>query len=56
MGDEKLMELVRDMTAEVRDHDYWDRCPICDGACIVNDAAGTAIQCPDCDGEGWIAI
>jgi transcription initiation factor IIE alpha subunit len=56
MTDEKLLELCRDMTAEVRDEDYYACCPICEGIGIVNDQTGTAVQCPDCDGEGWTEI
>lgn len=56
MTDEKLLELCRDMAAELRDEDYYSRCPICEGLGIVNDATGHSIQCPDCDGEGWTEI
>jgi DnaJ-class molecular chaperone len=56
MTDEKLLEICRDIAGELKDEDHYSRCPICDGMGIANDAVGMAVQCPDCDGEGWIEI
>lgn len=55
MSDAELIQLCQEMTAE-RDEDLYDCCPLCEGIGIVADAGGWAVQCPDCDGEGWIEI
>lgn len=51
MTEEKMLELAREMTGEMRDEDFWDRCPICEGT-------GTHMgeRCPDCEGTGWTEI
>jgi hypothetical protein len=56
MTEDKLLELCRDIAGELKDEDYFNRCPICEGLGIVNDQAGTAVQCPDCEGDGFTAI
>jgi hypothetical protein len=56
MTDEKLIELAQEASAEWRDYDYWKECETCERSGRAYDIAGTPIQCPDCDGEGWIEL
>lgn len=51
MTDQALAELCREMTAELRNEDYFERCPVCDGTGTHNEDV-----CPDCEGAGWSEI
>lgn len=53
---EMFLELARDIAGELKDEDYHAQCDVCGGSGRANDIAGTPIQCPDCDGEGWIEL
>lgn len=51
MTDDKLIQLAHDMAAEVRDEDFGDRCPVCEGT-----GSFRGEVCPDCEGAGWEEI
>jgi hypothetical protein len=55
MSDDKVAEYMADVANEVRDHDYWIQCD-CGGSGSALDAENRVIECPDCDGSGWIEI
>jgi DnaJ-class molecular chaperone len=50
--DEKLIQLAREASAELRDPDLWEECVTCAGKGIAEDGD----ICPDCDGHGEIEI
>lgn len=52
MTEEKILELAREMTKEMRDPDFWQECPTCAATGIADDGD----ICPDCDGEGELEI